>query len=202
MLLGRTGLWMLKSPFTKYATNGLTGEIVAAAFIQTMVSKGQDVKTNVYTPVKGEGLYTNDLNANCIIVTIDVGGKLYMIPDKYIENLYDGNQAFRHHYITVKVGLLPVKYDMSEIAKDVSDVIAGVTGLPIKPRDVYVGVSDKGAQILTDEEATYENMKRLAKTEDNESTMSKLKNALKDKDELEGKFEQVSEAYAKAMKYI
>lgn len=195
MLLGRTGLWMLKSPFTKHASNGLMGEIVTAGFIQDIVAKGQDVKTNTYAPVGGEALYSADLSKNCIILTIDSGGRYYSIPDKYIENLYDGEQNFRYHYMTAKVGMLPVSFDMTEACGAMAKSISEATGMNVKPKDIYVSVSDEGGLMLSDEEAEYATLKRLADIEDNDSIYNQLNNADDLIDEMERKLNDVSDAY-------
>lgn len=197
MLLGRTGLWMLKPPFTKYAQNGLMGEIVGGTFIQDAVSKGRDVKNDTYLPVEGTNLYSSDLGQNCIIVMIEANSKYYYIPDKYIANLYDGQQHFRNHYMTVKVGLLPKEYDMTEVASALAKTVTEVTGIDILAKDVYVGVSDRGGKILTDEESVYENLRRMNLIEDNDSIFNKYDKSQDKIKDLEDKLSSVSEGYLK-----
>ena len=195
MLLGRNGLWMLKHPFTKYASNGLLGEIVSAGFIRDLVAKGRDIKTDVYSPVGAEGLYKGDLDSNCIIIMIESGGKYYTIPDKYIVNLYDGNQHFRNHYMTVKVGLLPKEYDMTEATNALAKTVSEVTGVNVLPKDIYVGVSDQGGLILSDKEGEYETLRRLVAIESNESIYSKYNNSQSALNDLEERYKTISDAY-------
>lgn len=199
MLLGRTGKWVLVAPFTKYSTTGLVGEVVTAGFIQTLVSKGQDIKNNVYGPVGATSLYEEDLKNNILIVNIESKGKLYAIPDRYITNLYDGQQNFRYHYMTVKVGLLPDNFDMTEAIKELARSVSEVTGVDVKTKDIYVGVSETEGITLDDESAVYENLKRVAKIEDNDSIFTKLKKATSSIGDLTEKYDSVASAYTKVM---
>ena len=195
MLLGRVGLWMMKPPFTKYAQNGLMGEIVGTTFIQDAVSKGRDVNNDTYLPVEGGSLYSADLAQNCIIVMIEAKGKYYYVPDKYISNLYDGQQHFLNHYITVRVGLLPKEYDMTEVARTLAKTVTEVTGIDVLPKDVYVGVSDRGGMILTDEESLYENLRRMNLVGTTESIFNKYDKSQDKIKDLESKLDSVSEKY-------
>lgn len=187
---------MLLAPFTKYATNGLRGEIVAAAFMQTLVEKGKDVRNDVYGAVDATGLYTSDLARNNIVVTIDAGDRLYLIPDKYIANLYTGQANFRYHYMTAKIGLLPVEYDMTEAATAMAKAISEATGLEVLTKDIFTSVSDKGGITLDDKTATYENQKRAESIEDNKSIYSQVASAAKQADEYKEKYDSLASKYS------
>lgn len=197
MLLGRTGLWMLKNPFTEYASNGLMGEIVAAGFIQDLVANGQNIQFDVYEPVKATSLYSRDLKENCIIITFDVKGKYYRVPDKYIENLYDGNQVFLSHYLIARIGLLPETYDMTEATTAMARAISDAIGVEVKAKDIYTSASEQGGMILSDKEGEYATLKRLAGMEDNQSIFAELDDYKDKLEDAEKKFESLSEEYLK-----
>ncbi len=193
MLLGRTSLWMLIPPFTHWGTNGLYGEIVVVGFIQDIVKRGTDVRSTCYLPPSATSLYDADLSENTIIVTIDCDGTQYHIPAKYIINLYDGNQSFRYHYLTVKVGLLPISYDMSEAVTSLISSISNATGIIVTESDVYVGISDKGGLTLSDEESVYEDLKRAASISDNDSVLSQLESTQDALTDLNDKYDDLQD---------
>lgn len=162
MLIGKHGSFILKPPFTKYTTTGLAGKIVGVNYVQHLVSKGQDVKGKVYRPVDAENLYANDLRKNVIIVTIKtLGGKKYEIPDIYIENLYDDNLNFVDAYVTVKIGNLPRSYDYAYIRTQLATEVTKLSGVTVKPTDVYISAQDNG-QIYSQEEYNFLDATRLA----------------------------------------
>lgn len=166
MLIGKQGRFVLKPPFTQYTANGLAGQIVGVNYIKHLVSKGADVNGRVYQPVSGEGLYPNDLRDNVIIVTIKAqGGKKYEIPDIYIENLYDDNLNFVDAYVTVRIGDLPRSYDYTYIRTQLATEVTKLSGVTVKPTDVFISAQDKG-QIVTQEEYDLTNATRLGNISD------------------------------------
>jgi len=199
MLLGKVGLWELGAPFSQYSATGLFGTIKTAGFISTLVSEGDDIKTDVYTPVGGSSLYGEDLSNNVLIVGIESGGKIFNVPASYITNLYDGQTVYKYHYIAAKVGLLPEDYDMTEVANGLADTISQITGVDVNSNDIYTSVHDRGSVVMGDEEAAYAELKRLNDISNNTSTYTQLQNALLTIESLKKQNESLATAYDSAV---
>lgn len=180
MLIGKTGKFTLRVPFTLYSVSGLQGTIVGVNYISHQLSKGVNVKTSVYTPVDGDTYYASDEAANLVIVTIKaVNGKKYDIPDKYIENLYDDSLNYVESYLTVRIGPMPLNYDYSYIKSQLAAGVTSAAGVQVTTNDVFVSATgtstivDKAGSIALD-------IAREATINNGDSDYSKYISALKD----------------------
>lgn len=195
MLLGRVGCWVLKAPFTKYSNKGLMGKIVRLVYIKTAVRGGRNVKQEVYAPVQWEAGYKNDLNDDVALVTIDVKGKLYTIPDRYIVNLYDDDMFYRPTYITARLGKFPQSYEFDDIVEEVRILLEKMTGMPIDPRDVSISRSFSGSSVLSYEEALVTEGERAAGI--NNGTYSSTSQKLKEAEEKAAEYKKKLQSYEK-----
>lgn len=172
MLIGRSGKFTLLSPFDTYGST-IVGKIVEVSYMHHMASRGRDVKALVYRPVNAESLYAEDYRNNLVVVTIQIAnGTKYLIPDKYIPNLYNSNYIFVDAYLTVHLGELPMSYEFSHVRDRVASEITAATGVNVAAQDVYISVEDSGVYYDRGE-ADVKNRKRESNKTNNQSDFSK-----------------------------
>ena len=130
-LLNAKGIYIVASPFT--LPNGVEYQCTGIIDIQTLVSEGQDVYTDLYA---ANGLdattYTTDLNNDVSIVSLTntVDNSVYQLPDSYITAMPSvATIPYSRIILSADLGPLPDDLTLDSALGQVSDVLSDVIGI-------------------------------------------------------------------------
>lgn len=201
MLIGRTGTYTILSPFDKLGSS-IQGKIVELSYIQHELSTGVDVENRVYAKVGAQVIYSADVRADVLLVTIRKNnGDKVRIPDKYIEGLYDDDLTYVTAYLTVKLGPLPSSYDYIAAKEAIARGVKDTVGINVIAKDISVSVSSNNSVMMTAIDATLAEAKRITGISGNISDYGKLLNSQKDNQQLTNKVSSLENMLKKASKY-
>ena len=139
--VGQSGLFILVSPLDTLLTTGVSYTCIAVRLIGDYLSEGIDIYVDNYQPNNlPEEIYKKHVQSNLPIITLqnDIGHTVN-IPSEYFKSMpiTDG-VAYEVKMIGVKLGPLPVKFDLSILERKISELCMDEIGVVSETKEVIV----------------------------------------------------------------
>lgn len=141
--VGINGAFVIKAPYDSYIPNTSAGELtpgkyycIAVRRFDDIVDGNSNIKAVFFDSYFNSGeftdaLYQEQVDSEVSIVTLrDSSGKLYYVPDSYIESVPESlGYPYGSSYLAIQVKTHYMQLDLSSLATELEDYIQAKTGL-------------------------------------------------------------------------
>lgn len=138
--IGSTGKFILDSNWSNLIDPNIEYTCVATNTISSLMDLGKDVLTDIYMPLQtilGEtvfnatNVYTNDLNLNISIITLQSGtGLIVYVPATSITDTVDiSGIPYSRKYISIDTGVIPDNLNLDSIVVELKSLLESKLGI-------------------------------------------------------------------------